>query len=518
MTKYREILRLYSQGISQRSIATACECSRNTVAKVLSRTEELGIKWPLPESMGDKALEIELFGPKQRVSSRKWPDYERIHKELSKSGVTLSLLWNEYCENCRLEDSMPMMYTQFCFHYRQYVVVHKATLHIEHKPGERMEVDWAGTTMALQDNITGKPIPVYLFVAALSCSGCAYAEGFLSQDQESWITAHVNAFSYFGGVTKILVPDNLKTGVVGYDWYTPVINKVYHEMSEHYSTAVVPTRVRKPRDKPRVEGTVGILTTWIIAALRDRKFFSLSEVNEAVKVKLLEFNERPFHKKSGNRLSALEEEKPFLLPLPMDTFEIAQWKVATIQFNYHITVDKMNYSVPYEYIKRKVDVRVTKNMVEVFYDGSRIASHSRLHGLTGQYSTLPEHMPANHQAYSQWNAERFLSWGRSIGENTEAVVATLLASRQIEQQSYKACIGLLKLADKYSITRLEAACKRALTYTPNPSLKGIQAILKSSSDKLPGPNASRSDEPKTQGTAASQHAFTRGAGYYGRKS
>ena len=365
--------------------------------------------------------------------------------------------------------------------------------------------------MALQDNITGKPITVYLFVAALSCSGCAYAEGFLSQNQESWISAHVNAFSYFGGVTKILVPDNLKTGVVGHDWYTPVINKVYHDMSEHYGTAVIPARVRKPKDKPRVEGTVGNLTTWIIAALRDRQFFSLSEMNEAIKLKLLEFNEKPFQKKTGNRLSALEEEKPFLLLLPAHAFEIAQWKIATVQLNYHIAVDKMNYSVSYEYIKRKVDVRVTKNMVEVFYNGSRIASHPRLYGRTGQYSTLPEHMPANHQAYSQWNAERFLSWGRSIGENTESVVAVLLASRQIEQQSYKACIGLLKLADKYSVARLEMACKRALAYTSTPSLKGIQTILKSASDKLP-------NELKAQDASASQHAFTRGPSYYGRKS
>ena len=511
MTKYREILRLYSLGISQRSIAATCECSRNTVAKVLGRAEELSITWPLPESMEDKALETELFGAKQGTSTRKQPDYECIHRELSKSGVTLSLLWNEYCEACRLEDSLPMMYTQFCFHYRQYAVIHKATLHIEHKPGERMEVDWAGTTMALQDNITGKPITVYLFVAALSCSGCAYAEGFLSQNQESWISAHVNAFSYFGGSAKILVPDNLKTGVVGYDWYTPVINKVYHDMSEHYGTAVIPARVRKPKDKPRVEGTVGTITTWIIAALRGRQFFSLGEMNEAIKLKLMEFNEKPFQKKNGNRLSALEEEKPFLLPLPAHAFEMAQWKIATVQLNYHIAVDKMNYSVSYEYIKRKVDVRVTKNMVEVFYSATRIASHPKLYGRACQYSTLPEHMPVNHQAYSQWNAERFLSWGRSIGENTEAVVAVLLASRQIEQQSYKACIGLLKLADKYSVARLEMACKRALAYTPAPSLKGIQTILKSAGDKLP-------EEPKTQDTSASQHAFTRGASYYGRKS
>jgi transposase len=334
--------------------------------------------------MDDRALEAEFFGARRTSNARKQPDYEHVHRELSRSGVTLSLLWNEYCEICRLEGSLPLMYTQFCLHYRQYSVIHKATFHLEHKPGEHMEVDWAGTTMSLRDNVTNKAIPVYLFVAALSYSGCAYAEGFLSQNQESWISAHVNAFAYFGGVARILVPDNLKTGVVGYDWYTPVINKTYHEMAEHYATAVIPARVRKPKDKPRVEGTVGILSTWIIAALRNRQFFSLAELNKAVRIKLSEFNEKPFQKKTGNRFSTLEEEKPFLLPLPAHSFEMAEWRVATVQFNYHIAVDKMNYSVPYEYIKRKVDVRITRNIVEIFYDGNRIASHSKLHGHPGQ--------------------------------------------------------------------------------------------------------------------------------------
>jgi transposase len=482
------------------------------VAKILGRAEELGLTWPLPESMGDGALEMELFGTRKNSTARKWPDYELIHRELSKSGVTLSLLWHEYCEACRLEGTLPLMYTQFCFHYRQYAVINKATLHIEHKPGERMEVDWAGTTLSLQGN--GKSIPVYLFVAALSCSGCAWAEGFLSQNQENWIAAHVNAFEYFGGVTRILVSDNLKTGVVGYDWYTPLINKAYHEMAEHYATAVIPARVRKPKDKPRVEGTVGNLTTWIIAALRNREFFSLSELNEAIKTKLSEFNARPFQKKPGTRLSALEEERPFLLPLPKHPFEMAQWRTATVQLNYHISAEKMNYSVSYEYIKREVDVRITKNMVEVFYNGNRIASHARRYGRPGQYSTLPEHMPPNHQQYTEWNAGRFLSWARSIGEKTEVVVGAILASRQIEQQSYKACIGLLKLADKYSVARLESACKRALTYTASPSLKSIQAILKTGSDKLP----EKVDSTASHESAPSQYAFTRGAKYYGRKA
>jgi transposase len=482
------------------------------VAKVVARAEEFGLAWPLPESMADKNLEQELFGVRKGSETRRRPDYEHIHREMSKSGITLSLLWNEYCDSCRLEGSIPLMYTQFCLHYRQYAVTNKATLHIEHKPGERMEVNWAGTMMSLQNNITGKSIPVYIFVAVLPCSGYAYVEGFLSQNQENWIAAHVNAFTYFGGVTKILVPDNLKTGVVGYDWYTPVINRVYHEMAEHYNTAVVPARVRRLKDKPVAEGTVGVISTWIIAALRDQQFFSIHELNEAVGEKLLELNEKPFQKKPGSRASALEEEKPFLLPLPEHPFEMAEWRTATVQLNYHIAVEKMNYSVSYEYLKRRVDVRMTKNMVEIFYGGNRIASHVRLRGSPGQYRTVLEHMPEHHRQYTQWNAERFIAWARGIGEKTETVMTAILASRQVEQQSYKACIGFLKLADKYSVERLESACGRALAYGASPSFKSVHTILKTGSDKL-------ADEANSgRNTDSSEYGFTRGARYYGRKS
>jgi transposase len=260
------------------------------------------------------------------------PDFSYIHQELAKSGVTLSLLWNEYCENCRMEGSRPLMYTQFCYHYQRFAAKNKATLHLEHKPGERMEVDWAGDTTSFQDNITGKPIPVYVFVAILPCSGYAYAQGFLNQNMESWISAHVNAYQFFGGVTRLLVPDNLKTGVEKADWYSPVINKTYHEMAEHYGSAVIPTGVRKPREKANVERAVGILSTWIIAALRNRQFFSLGELNEAMRQKLTDFNRKPFQKKPGNRENAFAEESPFLMPLPPKPFELSTWKIATVQF------------------------------------------------------------------------------------------------------------------------------------------------------------------------------------------
>ena len=509
MSKYREILRLHSQGISGRSIAASCGVSRNTVSKTISRAEEQGVEWPLSVEITEQKLSIALF-PEQVISeSRKQPDFEYIYREMAKSGVTLSLLWNEYCERCRLSGEIPFMYTQFCKYYREWAGRTKATMHIQHKPGEKMEVDWAGTTMALKDNITGADIPVYVFVAVLPCSGYAYVEGFLSQDQESWVTAHVSAYGYFGGVTRILVPDNLKTGVVRTNWYTPVINRTYQELAEHYGTAVIPARVRKPKDKSTVEGTVGVASTWIIAALRNQQFFSLSELNKAVFAKLEAFNTMTFQKKPGNRHEAFEEEQEYLLPLPKEPYELAEWKVVTVQFNYHVAILKNYYSTPHEYIKQKVDVRITRNVVEIFYGGNRIASHVRLYGHPGQYSTVADHMPPNHQKFIEWNGNRFRSWAQSIGPSTQAVVSAILASYKVEQQGYRTCMGLLKLADKYSVPRLETACKRALSYTPNPGYKSIQTILKTGSDKL--------DEENTA-SSSSEHGFTRGAAYYGRRS
>jgi transposase len=483
------------------------------VNTVLKKVQENGLQWPLPTGMSDAVLIATLFPGQKDVDSRKQPDYEYIHKEMTKSGVTLSLLWNEYCEGCRLGGEIPFMYTQFCKYYREYASKTKATMHIDRKPGEQMEVDWAGQTASIIDTDTGENIPAYIFVTVLSSSGYAYVEAFLSQNQECWICAHVNAYRFFGGVTRILIPDNLKTGVDRVSWYTPVINRTYHEMAEHYGTCVIPARVRKPKDKPKVEGTVGVVSTWIIAALRNQQFFSISELNTAIKEKLEEFNRKPFQKKPGSRLKVfMDEEKDYLLPLPHQPYELAQWKIATVQYNYHIAIDKIYYSVPYEYIKHKVDIRLTKNVVEVFFQGNRICSHPRLYGRPGQYNTVTEHMPVDHQKYTAWNGERFCSWAKSIGPNTEIVVKAFLNTHKVEQQGYRACMALLKLGDKYSVYRLEAACKRALSYTPNPSFKSIQTILKTGYDKI------NKKESVNHEKGTESYGFTRGAAYYGRNS
>jgi transposase len=361
--------------------------------------------------------------------------------------------------------------------------------------------------MQVVDSVTGEIYPAYIFVSVLPYSGYAYVEAFLNRIQENWIAAHVNAYRYYGGVTRTLVPDNLKTGVTKRTKADIILNATYQEMAEYYDTAILPARVRKPKDKASVEGTVGHVSTWIIAALRNWKFFSLSELNEAIKEKLHELNEKPFQKRQGSRFSIFsEEERPVLLPLPDKPYELSEWKTCIVAYNYHISADKMLYSVPHEYIKKEVDVRLTNRTVEVFISGERIASHIRKRGNPGQYSTLPEHMPPSHREYMQWNAERFRSWARGIGKSTLIVVNAIFEARKIEQQGYRTCMALLKLSDKYSRTRLEAACSRALTYTSSPNFKMVQTILATGQDELP------LEEPRN---SSSDFGFTRGSDYYG---
>jgi transposase len=509
MIEYREILRLDSLGLSRRNIAGSVSRSRNTVSDILERAVKIGLKWPLPLDMTDVKLGEILFPEKTGKTSPRMPNFEETHKELARPGVTMTLLWDEYCLKCRDGGEIPYQYSQFCRLYRKYAVLSKATMHISRKPGEQMETDWAGQTTFIQDNLTGENIPAYVFVAVLPASQYAYVEAFPNMKLESWITAHVNAFRFFGGVPRMVVPDNLKTGVIRPDWYTPQINKTYHEMAEHYGTAILPARIRHPKDKPSVESTVGHASTWIIAALRNQEYFSFRELNEDISKKLSAFNSRPFQKRPGSRCSVFtEEERDMLLPLPNEPYEIAAWKKATVAFNYHVNVEGQYYSVPYEYIKHQVDVRTTSRMVEVFYNGVRLCSHPKLTGYSGQYRTTDEHMPPRHRKSGEWDSARFISWAGGIGPNTQEAIQSLLTRYKVEQQAYRSCMGILKLADRYSVERLESACARALSYTPNPTYKNISAILNSGQDKTPKPKMP--DAPPDE-----KHSFIRGQEYYG---
>ena len=513
MTKYREILRLFNLGLSQQNIAHSCNVSKKTVNRVLKRAKELNISWPLDANDTDAVLAEKFFpSTKQPISNKRMPDFAYIHKELLRNGVSKKLLWTEYMEDCRANNEEPLMYSQFCYYIQKDEEKRRATMHINRKPGEQVEVDWAGDTAIIIDPDTGEIIKAYIFVGVMTYSQYTYVEAFLDMKQKSWINAHVHMYEFFGGVARILVPDNCKTAVIHNGGFKDQqINETYQEMAEHYQTAIIPARVRSPKDKPNAEGTVGNISTWITAALRNEQFFSLAELNKAIRDKLELFNQRLFQKKEGSRLSLfLGEEKPLLAPLPATRFELSDWKSATVQFNYHISVDGMLYSVPFEYIKKKVDVRVTDTTIEIFYNHNRIASHCRLKGRMGQYSTITEHMPEDHQKYLEWNGDRFRKWAERIGINTYIVVNAILTSKSVEQQTYRSCMGLLKLTEKYSDTLLESACKKALIYTASPSYKSIKNILATQSDKLI--SESKPDIQTTQKT----RGITRGADYYRR--
>ena len=514
MTKYREILRLTALGLSQRNIMQSIHVSQKTIVKVQRRAQEPKLSWPLDASLTDDALGKLMFPKEYKATqNRRLPDYDYIQKELLRNGVNKKLLWTEYLEECRLSGEEPLMYSQFCHYIQQDEQKRHATMHINRKPGEQIEVDWAGDPAKIIDPDTGEIIDAWLFVGVMTYSQYPYVEAFMNEKQKAWITAHVHMYEYFGGVTRIVVPDNCKTAVVhNNDWYTQQINAVYHEMAEHYNTAIIPARVRAPKDKPNAEGSVKVISTWLTAALRNEQFFSLAELNQAIRKKLKEFSNRPFQKKEGTRYEIFrDEELPLLAKLPATPYELAEWKAATVQFNYHISVEGMLYSVPYEFIKRKVDVRITDTTVEVFYNHNRVVSHRRLYGRKGQYSTITEHMPESHQKYLEWNGDRFRQWAARIGINTSKVVNALLTSQRVEQQSYRSCMGLLKLADKYSVDRLEAACQKALFYTTNPSYKSIKNILAAGQDKV------QKDSLESKNTnTQNKHALTRGADYYRR--
>lgn len=465
MTKYREILRLSSLGFSNRNIALSVPCSRNTVAKILKRAHELDISWPLEYNQTDEVLEG-LFYPKQCDRSQKrMPDYDYIHKKLLRNGVSKKLLWTEYMEDCRANGDEPLMYSQFFYHIQQDEQKRRATMHINRKPGEQVEVDWAGNPATIIDPDTGEILKAYIFVGVMTYSQYAYVEAFLDMKQKSWITAHVHMYEFFGGVARILVPDNCKTAVVhNGGWKDQQINETYQEMAEHYGTAIIPARVRTPKDKPNAEGMVGNISTWITAALRNEQFFSLTELNRAIREKLEQFNRRLFQKKEGSRLDLfLEDEKPLLAPLPATRFELSDRKTATVQFNYHVVFEYNRYSCPYQYAKKKVDLRVTDTKVEIYSGSDRIATHNSFAaGRKNQYSTHPEDMPEKFK-FTPWNEERIQKWASSIGTYTGEVVERIFQTVVIKEQGFNPALAVLRLSNKYSEARLEAVCEFAIT-------------------------------------------------------
>ena len=395
--------------------------------------------WPLPDDWDDCRLDELLFPSRpHRKQSPPRPavDFDELHRQLvTHKHVTLQLLWEEYREN----HPDGYGYSRFCELYQRWSRNQDVVLRQEHRAGEKMFVDWAGPTVPIYDPQTGEAAPASVFVAVLGASTYTFAWAALNQTLPNWIDCHIRAFEYFSGVTKLIVPDNPRTGVDRACRYEPDLNRTYHEMSQHYGTAIMPARPRKPRDKAKVENGVLVAERWILAALRHRKFFSLGELNEAIAGLLDRLNHRPFRKREGTRASLYAElDRPALQPLPAERYVIADWKTVRASIDYHVEVDRHYYSVPYQLAGQRLDARFTSTTVEIFHAGKRVASHARSFA-TWRHTTIREHMPKSHQAHLEWTPSRLIHWGESVGAATAHVIRTVLESKPHPEMGYRAC-------------------------------------------------------------------------------
>jgi len=490
MRKIKEVLRLrFEKGLSAREIARSLDIGRGTVKNYLHRVEQVGLSWPLSPEMDEATLEHQLFPVIPLVSreKRQMPPMESLHQELKKKGVTLQLLWHEYKEKC----PEGYQYSQFCRLYHQWAEKLDPYLRQEYRAGEKLFVDYAGQTMEVTDSETGEIHQAQIFVATLGASNYTFAEATLSQDLPSWIQSHVHAFEFFQGVTEILVPDNLRDAVTRSCRYEPDLNASYREMAEYYGAVIIPARVAKPRDKAKVESGVLQVERWVLAPLRHRSFFTLAELNEAIREQLEFLNNRPFEKLQATRKSLFDSlEKPILKPLPIHQFFFAEWKTARVNIDYHIEVDRHYYSVPYQLIHEKVEVRLTDTTVEIFLKSRRVTSHLRSY-LPGKHTTLPEHMPKSHQKHLEWTPSRLIQWAGTIGPHTQKLLTFILENRPHPEQGYRSCLGILRLKDRYTPERLEAACARALAVKAY-SYKNVESILKNGLDQKPLESSSSS--------------------------
>lgn len=460
MHRIQEILRLsLCQGLSQSQISLSCGVSQSSVSKYLTLARQNHLTASDIETLDLSALAQRLgLSPEQPTPLSPLPDFAYLHQELKKKGVTLQLLWKEY----KSLHPDGYQYSQFCEYYRRWKRRLKPTLRQTHLAGDKLFVDYAGQTVAIQDPKTGKLKEAQIFVAVLGASNYTYAEATWTQGLPDWIASHIHTFEFLGGIPRMVVPDNLKSGVRQACYYDPDLNPTYRDMAVHYGTAVVPARVRKPRDKAKVESGVLIVERWILAVLRNRTFFSLQELNEAISGLLLDLNGRPFKKLPGTRRSWFDElDRPVLQPLPSQRFEFVQWKWATVNIDYHIELHRHYYSVPYSLVRQRVQVRYSEDLVEIFHQNSRVASHRRQNS-PGRHSTHSEHMPKAHREHLKWTPSRLKSWAQTIGPSTANMVETILNSRDFPEQGYRSCLGILRLAKRTSPQRLEAACGRSI--------------------------------------------------------
>lgn len=511
MRKIREVLRLlWGQHRSSREVARSCGVARSTVGDYERRARAAGLSWPLPE-IDDRSLEALLYPSERKPPPETafvMPDWDLIDRELKKNkSVTRFLLWQEHRSAHRVGYS----YTRYCELFREWRKLQGLSMRQTHIAGEKLFVDYAGQSVPVVNPATGEVHDACVFLGSLGASHFSYAEATWTAGLEDWIGSHVRMVEYFGGCTEILVPDNLKAGVTKAHLYEPDINPTYLDFANHYGVAVIPARRGHPKDKAVVETEILAVERFILARLRNRTFFALVSLNEAIAELLAEFNAKPFQKRPGSRRSLFEElDRPALRALPADRYVFARWKLVRPHLDYHVMIDECFYSVPHQLVGKQLDARITAGTIEVFFKGKRVASHVRSTRKGGS-STIREHMPPAHLAHADMGEEKILAWATSIGPSALVFAESMIAAKVHPQQAYRSCLGVLALGKKHGNDRLEAACNRAVKLGSF-TLKSVDAILRNRLEQQPLEDAESATLPKAM------HANVRGGAYYATPS
>ena len=506
MQNIREILRLkWTLCRSHRDTARSLGISAGAVASVVTRANAKALTWEAVVVVSDDELERMLYGPRLTLTvARPPPDLIWMHTELRRPGVTLELLHLEYLA----VHPDGYRYSAFCGHYRRWLARQRGSMRQVHQAGEKTFIDYAGQRPSLLDPATGALVPVELFVAVLGASNYTYAEATRTQRSVDFIQSHTRAVEYFGGVSAVVVPDQLRTGVTDPCRYEPTIQRTYLDWARHYGTAIVPARPAKPRDKAKVEVAVQVAERWVLARLRNETFFTLAALNARIAELLADLNVRPMKGYGGASRRALFErfDQPALQPLPLERYVHAEWRHARVNIDYHVEVDRHYYSVPHALIHTAVEIRLTATTVDVLQRGVRVWLHVRS-DQAGRHTTIPDHMPKAHRAHLEWSPSRLIRWGATIGRHTEALVTTLLESRPHPEQGYRSCLGILRLAKRHGPERLDAACARAVAAGAR-SYRHVESILKHGLDRLP------LDAEPTPPSLRPPHDNVRGPAYY----
>ena len=510
MRKLRELLRLNAAGLPGRQIGASLGIGQSTVVDYLARARRAGIAWPLPDTLTDVGLEALLF-PSAAAASRSQrplPHWPTLYAELKRPGVTLQLLWEEH----RAAHPDSYGYSRFCELYRVWEGKLTPTMRQTHIAGERVFVDYAGTTIDIFDAATGEVHACQLFVAVLGASSYTYAEATRTQTLPDWIGSHTRAFAFFGGVPGMTVSDNLKSGITKACFYEPAVNRSYEEMARHYGTAVLPARPNKPRDKAKVEAGVLLATRWIIAKLRNRKFFTLAELNEAIGECVKALNAKVSRHLGASRTALFNDlERVALKPLPSEPFEFAAWKEVKPSLDYHVEVEKHYYSVPHALIKEKMWARITERTIEVFHNGRRVAAHVRSSS-NRKHTTIDDHMPSSHRRYAEWTPERIVRRAAEIGPSTSALIEIIMREKRHPEQGFRASIGIIRLAKGYARERFEAACSHALAIGAR-SYRSVESILRTNADQARLRHDDRNASADAAGGAIA-HDKIRGPNYF----